>query len=151
MSRLSDWLLGRPSARAAAHAEGLETGTVYREFPSTKDRGKTYSMQRIKCVQYRLGHRVSTDLRWRFLMRHGANDLARGYRLEVEGGAMPAAVQSALQELAADPSVELGGELFEFEGDANGVSVFWAEWGGEKMVVRLTQHLRRLSHGMADL
>ena len=150
MSWLSDWFLSRSSARAAAVAEGLEVRTTHREFLLSKDRGRTYSMQPIKCVEYRLRHRAPTNLHWRFLMRHDANDVAPGCRLEEGGGVTPDSVRSALGAIAADPSVEMGWELFEFEGDASGVSVYWAEWGGAKMTRQLILHLRQLSRAMQE-
>jgi hypothetical protein len=40
---------------------------------------------------------------------------------------------------------EYSDELFEFEGTASEVAVYWSEWGGAEKVRRLHYHLERLA------
>lgn len=61
--------------------------------------------------------------------------------LLVSSGSLPAALEALLQEVAKEYSEE----LFEFEGTATDVAVFWEEWGGAEKVRSLHAHLDRLA------
>ena len=56
-------------------------------------------------------------------------------------GPLPFGLSTLLHEVAEEHSEE----LFEFEGTATEVAVFWEEWGGVEKVRALNVHLDRLA------
>jgi hypothetical protein len=81
-------------------------------------------------------------LRWSLLQRSkelGAT-LPNEYLL-TQTGRLPATFEEELRKVAE----EFAEELFEFEGTATDVAVYWEEWGGPTKVRALHEVLNRLA------
>lgn len=93
-------------------------------------------------MRYSLPRRERKGRTWTLVQRTKAlgATLPNDYLLTASG-ALPGGLEEQLRKVAEDYSEE----LFEFEGTATEVAVYWSEWGGPDRVRRLHYHLERLA------
>lgn len=133
---------GRGSERREAERLRITVAEVTRDIPLFSQDGKKVIFRPYRCVRYSLPRRERTGRTWALLQRTKAlgATLSNDYLLTASG-ALPAGLEEQLGKVAEDYPEE----LFEFEGTATEVAVYWSEWGGADKVRRLHYHLERLA------
>jgi hypothetical protein len=138
--RLLSQLLGRE--RREALRLGIAVAEVTRDIPAFSGDGSKMIFEPYRCVRYSLPRRERKGRTWTLVQRTrslGAN-LPNDYLLTASGP-LAAGLEEKLRKVAEDYATE----LFEFEGTATEVAVYWTEWGGADKVRRLHYHLERLA------
>ena len=128
--------------REEAKRLGIMVTEVTRQLPEFSRDGKTVTLGSGRCIRYAISRRSRQGPVWSLLQRTRAMGATfpNDYLLTTSGP-MPGALEEQLRKIAEEYSEE----LFEFEGTANDVAVYWEEWGGPEQVRSLHAHLDRLA------
>jgi hypothetical protein len=127
----------REAERLGIHAVELE-----REIPLFSRDGTRMIFAPYRCVRYSLPRRERNGPTWTLVQRTkplGAN-LPNDFLLTASG-----TLKAGLEEQLRKAAEEYSEGLFEFEGTASEVAVYWTEWGRAEKVRRLHYHLERLA------
>jgi hypothetical protein len=140
------WRRARLEARAEALRRGLTVTEVEREVALSRDRGRSWRLEPAHCVRYFLPHAGAPQLRWSLLLRPGTDDgtLAPHWTLSGSPASLPPALRDVLYRIASAGTEE----YLEFEGDTDGVSAYWDEWGGATMAAQVHHRLQEISRAM---
>jgi hypothetical protein len=128
--------------REEAARLGITVLEVTRDIPLFSQDGTKVIFQPYRCARYSLPRRERKGRTWTLVQRTkplGAT-LPNDYLLTTSG-TLPAGLEEQLRKVAEECSEE----LFEFEGNATDVAVYWTEWGGAQKVRTLHWHLERLA------
>lgn len=132
----------RKKEREEAARLGITALEVTRDLPQFSLGNKTVTLEPDRCIRYSIPRRARGGPIWSLVQRTkevGAT-FPNGYVLTTS-----AVLHSALEEQLRKIAEEYAEELFEFEGTANDVAVYWEEWGGPERVRSLHAHLDRLA------
>jgi len=142
MGLLSTLLGSRKREREEATRLGITALEVTRDLPEFSRNGKTVTLVPDRCVRYSVPRRSREGAIWSLLQRTRAigATFPNDYLLTTNKP-LPGALEEQLRKIAEEHSEE----LFEFEGTANDVAVYWEEWGGPEQVRSLHAHLDRLA------
>jgi hypothetical protein len=121
---------------------GITVLEVTRDIPLFSQDGEKVIFQPYRCVRYSLPRRERKARTWTLVQRTKAlgATLPNDYLLTTNGP-LPAGLEEQLLKTAEEYSED----LFEFEGTATDVAVYWTEWGGPDKVRTLHGHLERLA------
>jgi hypothetical protein len=128
--------------RREAERLGIHALEFERDIPLFSRDGTRMIFAPYRCVRYSLPRREKKGPTWTLVQRTrplGAN-LANDFLLTASGP-LPAGLEEQLRKVAEEYSEG----LFEFEGAASEVAVYWTEWGRAEKVRRLHYHLERLA------
>jgi hypothetical protein len=128
--------------RREAERLGLHALELEREIPLFSRDGARMIFAPYQCVRYSLPRRDRRGPAWTLVQRTkllGAN-LPNDFLLTASGP-----LRAGLEEQLRKVAEEFSQELFEFEGTASEIAVYWTEWGGPENVRRLHYHLERLA------
>lgn len=142
MGLLSTLLGFGKKEREEAARLGMAVLEVTKDLPEFSRDGKTVTLRPDRCMRYSIPRRGRGGPIWSLLQRTkvmGAT-FPNDYLLTTDKP-LPATLEDQLQRIAEEYSEE----LFEFEGTASDVAVYWAEWGGPEKVRSLHAHLDRLA------
>jgi hypothetical protein len=131
---------GGDKERESALHLGIRVTDVERDIPRFDRRNKFVKTERESCTRYAIQRDAPAGAAvWSLLQRDGT-EFPNGYSL-ISNTPPGDDLRQELRGIAE----EFAEELFEFEGTANDVAVYWEEFGGQKMVERLRDRLIRLS------
>jgi hypothetical protein len=128
--------------RREAERLGIRVLELEREIPLFSQDGTRMIFAPYRCVRYSLARRERTGPTWTLVQRTrplGAN-LPNDFLLTAS-----APLRAGLEEQLRKVAEEYSEGLFEFEGTASEIAVYWTEWGGLEKVRRLHYHLERLA------
>ena len=127
--------------REEAARLGMTVQEVTRDLPEFSGDG-TVTLESDRCMRYSIPRRVSFGSTWSLLQRTKAMGATfpNDYLLS-STGPLPERLLEHLREI----SEEYDEELFEFEGTANDVAVYWLEWGGPEEVRALRAYLEKVA------
>jgi hypothetical protein len=119
---------------------------IEREMMLSRDRGRSWRLEPARCVRYFLPHSDAPKQRWSLLMRPGTDDgtLAPHWTLSGSPASLPPALREVLYQIASAGAEE----YLELEGDPDGVSAYWEEWGGATMAAQVHGQLLEISRAM---
>ena len=142
MGLLSTLLGSRKSEREEAKRLGITVAGVTRELPTFSRDGKSVTLVSDRCIRYAIPRRSHQGPLWSLVQRTRAMGATfpNDYLLTASAS-LPGGLEEQLRKIAEEYSEE----LFEFEGTAKDVAVYWAEWGGPEKVRSLHAHLDRLA------
>jgi hypothetical protein len=129
--------------RKEAQRLGISVSETTRDLPHFSRYGNEITLKPGQCVRYAVSRQAQKPTpMWSLLQRSkelGAT-LPNEYLL-TQTGRLPDAFEEGLRKVAE----EFAEELFEFEGTATDVAVYWQEWGGPTKVRALHEVLSRLA------
>jgi hypothetical protein len=142
MGVLSSLFGAKAKERDEAKRRGLQVREVTRDLPAFAKNGELVSVDPDQCIRYAMARRARSAPTWSLVQRTpktGAN-YPNGYLLK-SSAPLPGALEEQLRKVAEAFSEE----VFEFEGTAEDVAVYWEEWGGAAKVQELHGYLDRLA------
>jgi hypothetical protein len=128
--------------RREAERLGVRTLELERDIPLFSRDGERMIFAPYRCVRYSVARRDKSGPTWTLVQRTRAlganmpNDFLLSSSVPLKGG---------LQEYLLKVAEHCSDELFEFEGTATEVALYWTEWGGSEKVRRLHYYLERLA------
>ena len=132
----------RKREREEAERLGMTVQEVTRDLPEFSSDGAEVTLESDHCMRYSIPRRARLGSPWSLLQRTKAMGATfpNDYLLSSKEP-LPERLLEHLRKIAE----EYDEELFEFEGTANDVAVYWLEWGGPEKVRALHAHLDKVA------
>ena len=133
--------LGDEKTRVYAEELGISVRKVSRSIPVSHNRGHSYKMKDEECFEYSIQHNDKSPTPWALLQRFDSEHESDNFWKFQYSHPPSQTLLSAVNEF----KTAFDEEFFEVEVKNGVVSVYWEEWGGQKMVDKILNHMRQFA------